>query len=194
MRTVVREAVVFVVLVAVGAALRVSLSHLPNFAPVAALSLFAGFWFRSWIVAACLPLTVMGVSDYFIGGYDPRVMMIVHASLALPVFWRWSLRPRLELRDDSRLAPFFAGAVTASLAASISFFLLSNLGTWLFSDWYDHTVVGLAQCYVNALPFFRYTLAGDLFFTCVLFGGYAVATVYGTSSVARSASESPTNA
>jgi hypothetical protein len=27
---------------------------------------------------------------------------------------------------------------------------------------------------VQAIPFFRYTLAGDLFFAVVLFGGYAL--------------------
>jgi hypothetical protein len=37
---------------------------------------------------------------------------------------------------------------------------------------YDHTAAGLLQCYAAALPFFRYTLAGDMFFAVVLFGGY----------------------
>ncbi|MFZ5376198.1 MAG: DUF6580 family putative transport protein [Patescibacteria group bacterium] len=46
--------------------------------------------------------------------------------------------------------------------ASLSFFLLSNLGSWWL--WYQHDFAGLAQCYLLALPFYRNTLLGDLFF------------------------------
>ena len=34
------------------------------------------------------------------------------------------------------------------------------------------TFAGLALCYTNAIPFFGYTIAGDLFFTLLLFGAY----------------------
>jgi hypothetical protein len=40
---------------------------------------------------------------------------------------------------------------------------------------YEHTFAGMLHCYVQAIPFFRYTLAGDLFFAVALFGSYAVA-------------------
>ena len=46
--------------------------------------------------------------------------------------------------------------------ASFSFFLISNLGVWLY--WYPHTLAGLTQCYMLALPFYRNTLLGDLTF------------------------------
>jgi hypothetical protein len=40
---------------------------------------------------------------------------------------------------------------------------------------YEHSLAGLLHCYAQGLPFFRYTLMGDLFFAVVLFGGYALA-------------------
>ena len=58
----------------------------------------------------------------------------------------------------------------AALAASVSFFLLSNFAVWAVWAMYPKTLAGLAACYLAALPFFRHSLAGDLFFTVVFFG------------------------
>ena len=58
----------------------------------------------------------------------------------------------------------------AALVASVSFFLLSNFAVWVVWPTYPKTLAGLAACYVAALPFFRHSLAGDLFFTVVFFG------------------------
>ncbi|MGB3056906.1 MAG: DUF6580 family putative transport protein, partial [Candidatus Omnitrophota bacterium] len=41
--------------------------------------------------------------------------------------------------------------------------------------WYPHTWEGLSFCYVSAIPFFRNTLLGNLFFALVLFGSYELA-------------------
>ena len=45
---------------------------------------------------------------------------------------------------------------------------------WLFSGMYPPTVGGLAACYVAAIPFFQNTVAGDLFYAALLFGGFAL--------------------
>ena len=51
------EIVTFVALVATCASLRVALRDVPNFAPVAAVALFAGYFFRSAVLALCVPLS-----------------------------------------------------------------------------------------------------------------------------------------
>ena len=45
----------------------------------------------------------------------------------------------------------------------------------LFSGFYPVTPAGLAACYVAAIPFFQNTLAGDLVYATLLFGGFALA-------------------
>jgi hypothetical protein len=40
--------------------------------------------------------------------------------------------------------------------------------------YYPPTLSGLAECYVAAIPFFQNTLAGDLLFSALLFGGFAL--------------------
>jgi hypothetical protein len=60
------------------------------------------------------------------------------------------------------------------LASSVLFFVLTNFGVWAFDALYPKTLEGLMACYVAAIPFFRNTLLGDLSYTVVLFGGFAL--------------------
>ena len=45
---------------------------------------------------------------------------------------------------------------------------------WLSSGFYPRTLAGLEACYVAAIPFFQNTVAGDLFYSALLFGGFAL--------------------
>ncbi len=175
-RETINQLVVFALLVFAGVALRLYFQYLPNFAPVAALALFAGYYFRSSALALATPLLVMLISDQLIGGYEGPVMLAVYGMLALPVAMRSLLRRRVNLvpenwRDGLGSAATLLGC---SLFASIAFFVVTNLMTWWATELYANTLPELVRCYVQALPFFRYTLTGDLAFGAVLFGGYAV--------------------
>jgi hypothetical protein len=55
------------------------------------------------------------------------------------------------------------------------FFAITNFGMWLFSGFYPLTGAGLVACFVAAIPFFQNTVAGDLFYAALLFGGFALA-------------------
>lgn len=169
------EMAVFGGLVLAGSLSRVLLSDWPNFAPVAAIALFAGYFFRSRAIALLVPLAVMGISDVFIGSYDWQMMTLVYGALMLPVFARAPLRRWFSLDDGATPFRATAGLLASSLGASISFFAISNFGAWLWYGTYEHTVAGMIHCYVQAVPFFRYTLTGDLLFAVALFGGYALA-------------------
>ena len=54
------------------------------------------------------------------------------------------------------------------------FYIVTNFGMWLFSGIYPRTLAGLEACYVAAIPFFQNTVAGDLVYTALLFGGFAL--------------------
>lgn len=158
------EIPVFAVLVLLGVGGRV-LPHPPNFTPIAAAALFSGFLFRSRPVAAAVPFLTMLLSDvFFLGMYDLRIQAMVYAALVCPVLMRTILR---------RGRMFFrVGA--CSLAMSTLFFLVSNFAVWAFSGIYAPTAKGLWSCYIAALPFYQNTLAGDLFWSTVIFGAYAL--------------------
>lgn len=167
------ELALFGGLVVAGSLTRILLSDLPNFAPVAAIALFAGYFFRSRTVALLVPFSVMAISDCFLGSYGWQMMAVVYGGLMLPVFARGLLRKWFSGENQSAWATS-AGLITSSLGASIAFFAISNFGAWIYSSTYEHTIAGLTHCYVQGIPFFRYTLAGDFCFALVLFGTYAV--------------------
>lgn len=171
------EGVVLVALILLGALARILFQDLPNFAPVAGLALFAGYYFRSWTWALCVPLGVMTLSDLVLGGYEWQMMALVYGMLAAPILLRGVLRKYLDVRQGGWSQAFLAvaGLVGCSLGASLAFFFVTNFGSWMWSGMYQASPAGLLHCYLQALPFFRYTLAGDLFFSVVLFTGYATA-------------------
>jgi hypothetical protein len=155
------------------------LPHTPNVTAVAATALFAGWFFKNRLFAAAAPTAAMLISDSIIGGYHPLIMGVVYASLLAPIFFR-----RL-MGDGSSLARLFGGAVLGSFAASVLFFLTTNLAVWGFAGYYPHTFVGLGECFAAALPFFRFTAGGDLAFAMLLFSSYVLVTRGASLLVAR---------
>ena len=181
----IREGLVLVALVAVGVGLRLFFRDLPNFAPVAAVALFAGYYFRSMLVAASVPLAVMAISDGFLGGYDAYMMMLVYGMLAFPVLLRTPIRRLFHFERpgwSGTIVPL-TGLVGCSLLASVLFFLVTNFGVWLRFGSYEPTMAGLVSCYAAAIPFFRHTIAGDLAFSVVLFGSYAAVHVLSAARI-----------
>ena len=70
----------------------------------------------------------------------------------------------------SRRWPGIAATVRDG-ALSLFFFVTSNFAVWAFSGMYSLDLAGLIQSYVAALPFLDNSIAGDLFWSAVLFGG-----------------------
>ena len=143
------------------AALRL-LPHPSNFEPIGALALFAGAHLEKRR-AFLIPLLAMLLSDAVIGFHTQ--LPLVYGAFALIACMGLSLKGRVT-----------ASAVTVSaFAASLLFFALTNFGVWAFDSLYPHTMTGLIACYVAALPFFANSVAGTLFYSALLFGGFALA-------------------
>lgn len=137
------------------------LPHPINLTSVGALSLFAGA-FLSIRIAWIAPVFTLVIGDAVGGFYSPVVMFFVYAGFVCSTFvGRYLLMHR---RTITRLG---GGAV---IGASI-FFVLSNFGMWL-SGTYPATMEGLITCYIRAIPYFRHTLIGDIFYTFFLFGSH----------------------
>ena len=138
------------------------LPHPPNFSPIAAVALFSGAYLSKRAIAFVAPFAALLLSDLFLGFYPE--LAFVYLSVAATVLIGWAISKR---KSAGRVA-------VAALASSVLFYLVTNFGVWLIMDYYPKTLAGLAACYVAAVPFFQNTLAGDLFFTALLFGGFAL--------------------
>lgn len=133
-----------------------------NFAPVGALSLFAGARLRGWR-AYLLPLVLMAITDPILGGYS-FATPFVYGSFLIMV-WIGSKLRRTE-------NPMWIGA--GALAGSVQFFLITNFAAWLgYPQTYARSLAGLLHCYAMGIPFYGRTLASDLFYAGVLFGLHA---------------------
>lgn len=137
------------------------LPHAWNFTPIVAVALFAGVYLgRSYAIA--LPLIAMFTGDLFLGFYSVPMMLVVYGSYVLV-----GLLAGLLKKYKS-----FGAVIIGSLLASVIFFIATNWAVWQFSTWYTKDLNGLIQCYTMAMPFFRNTLLGNLFYTSVFFGAY----------------------
>ncbi|HYA28814.1 MAG TPA: DUF6580 family putative transport protein [Acidobacteriota bacterium] len=139
------------------------LPHPSNFTPIGALALFAGANFDDKRWAFIVPLAAMLLSDLVIGFHSE--MPLIYGAFAVMVvmgFW---------LREKKRAAHI----VGASVAAALFFFIVSNFGVWVFDGLYPLTFQGLVICYVAAVPFFQNWLIATLFYSAILFGGFALA-------------------
>jgi len=160
------EFLVALFLIFLGAILRL-LPHPPNFAPISALALFGGVYF-SGVLALIFPILAMLISDYSIGFYQFSLMSFVYLGFIISVFLGF------WLKKNKKWYTIFA----VSLFSSILFFILTNFAVWAFTDWYPKDFQGFIQCYLMAIPFFKNTVLGDLFYVTLFFGIYQLAEVF----------------
>lgn len=165
------ELVVFVGLLVLAVASRFWLADIPNFKPVAALALLSGFLFSRIGLAVALPVLAMVISDQSIGTYEAPIMMAVYGSLALCPVIGWFAGRFVRSKNMGWLGQ--TGTLMASaFAMSLVFFVVTNLAVW--TQWYERSWQGLGLCFMAALPFFKYTLVGNVVFSLAGFAGYRV--------------------
>jgi len=141
------------------------LPHLPNFVPITAIALFSGRYFSKKFSLA-IPLSIMIISDFLLG-FSIVTLFVYFGFLVAIIFGYLS-------RRSHRWQMIFGSAI----ASSLFFYLITNFGVYISGNWYPHTAQGLVDCYLMAIPFFRFSLFGDLFYTTVIFGAYQFFTIY----------------
>ena len=165
----IRDTLVFLLLVSIGVAGRWAQPEW-CFTPTAAAAIFAGGYFTSLGIAALVPISILGISDLALASHDNfGVMLATYAVMTVPVlFGRW-LR-NSEGRVDAVVRLAICGLVPAAL-----FWLVSNFAVWAFQSDYERSWAGLIRCYWMAVPFFRWMLAGDVFYLTLLLSCAALA-------------------
>jgi hypothetical protein len=148
-----------VLIIGIMAAIRL-LPHPPNFTPIAAMALFGGAYFSNRLLAFLVPLGAMVVSDLLLG-FHGITMIAVYFSFILTVVLGILLRKKPNLLT----IPFMA------IVSAVLFYLVTNFAVWIGSPIYPQDFSGLLGCYLFAIPFFHYTVLGNLVFTSILFGG-----------------------
>ena len=155
--------------------------HVPNFAPIGALSLFGGVYLGKKYAVGIIFLIFL-ISDYlllYIHPFSHQVFTfshvyppsaLIHATTAY-VYGSFLLYVGIGIWLKKHFS--VQNLVLACLASSLLFFLITNYGVWV-SGMYSRGIAGLWESYIMGLPFLRPTVFGDLFYTGLFFGGYEV--------------------
>jgi hypothetical protein len=150
--------------------------HPANFSPLAAIALFGAAHFsKKWHILL-IPIAATWLSDLFInnviyaayyptftlfyeGFYWQYLSYLIIAIISIPLF---------KKVNKERV-------LIGALSSTIIFFLISNVGCWIGNSIYPQNFIGLMSCYAAGIPFLKGTILGDLFYSLVLFGGFAFA-------------------
>ena len=152
-----------ITLMVLGAATIRLLPHYPNFTPLAGMALFGGAYFSNKKIAFIIPFAAMFLSDIILGFHS--TMWAVYLSFALIVMIGFSLR------RSKKISNIFL----ASVSSSVLFFVITNFAVWLTGEIYPMSFSGLTECFIAAIPFFHYTMLGDLFYVTIFFGAFEFA-------------------
>ena len=125
--------------------------HPPNFTSLLALS----FYVPALLGLRYIPVLILSfiITDIFIGFH----------SLA---FFTWG-----SVIIIGFISKFLASTILyrifGALFGAILFFLITNFGVWSIGT-YGHTINGLLQCYILAIPFFAYSLISTFIFSAII--------------------------
>ena len=148
--------------------------HPANFTPVAAMALVGGLYIdRRWI-AFLIPIIALYMGDLILNNtilrsfYPEQTGFILWNKYMIFNFLAMGLTVGLGilLKNNRTSTKMVAGG----LFASVVFYLITNLGSWISLPMYPKTGAGLLASYTAGIPFFRSTLIGNMAFAIVFIG------------------------
>jgi hypothetical protein len=129
---------------------------------VTSAAIAAGYFLKDRRLVFLVPLGIMLISDLIIGN-DLSFIFTWSGFLAMPFLGTFIKNVQ---RKWSKAMPEYLSTLIygefAGIIASAWFFLWTNFGVVVISHMYTKDLGGLIQSYINALPFVRVQLAGNL--------------------------------
>lgn len=143
--------------------------HPMNFAPLGAMALFGAAYFGRKGMGLLITMIAWLISDFilnnFVYSFSDGLVLFTQGS----IFIYGSILLIYLLGTQVLKKITLVRMLGGSLAASIIFFAISNLGVWATGTMYPMNAAGLMECYAAGIPFFKNTVAGDLFYSGALF-------------------------
>jgi len=179
-------AVTVMILIAAFSRLLTNYFHIWNFTPIIAMALFSGAQIRDKRLAFLIPLVAMIITDAFLGFYTG--ILVVYAALMIITAFGFLLQlpgkkqsvTNSETIDVPSTQKTYENGIRviqvflATLGSSLIFFLVTNFALLYPTVLYPHTWQGIISSYTAGLPFFKNAIAGDLIYSAILFGSFAL--------------------
>lgn len=145
--------------------------HPANFTPLAAIALFGAAYFTNKKWAVILPVLAWWLSDLLLNA-------TVYASYETTLLAGYQLWSFLSIALIAVTGYFmlrkisYKSIIGSAFVAAVIFFLISNFGVWLSGTMYPLNLGGLISCYVAGIPFFHWSLLGNIFYLGLMVGVY----------------------
>jgi hypothetical protein len=149
--------------------------HMPNFSPFGAIALFGAAHFTKRWQAFFIPIAAVWLSDLFIINVIYRQHYTNFTWFYDGFYWQYATYALitfigLVIFRKLNIQSVLVGALTATAI----FFLVTNFGCFPGNPTYAQNFSGLMACYAAGVPFLKGTLLGNLVYTGVLFGFFAI--------------------
>lgn len=161
-------------LIAFGSLGRIFLLDLPNVETLTVSALLAGSLLGG-LYSVLVPFSIVVLTDFYIG--NNLILLFTWSAWMVIGIFGWLLR--------KKKAPSFkfAGQLTGmGIVAVLFFYVYTNFGVWLLWDLYPHTLAGLIQSYIMALPFLKMSLLGNLIIVPLVSGAALLIWKYGMAA------------
>ena len=144
-----------------------------NFSPIIALGIFGALHYKNKILSYVIPMLSIWFSDLIINNFIYNLSNNI-VFLYEGFYWQYLsyiLIIFLSFNFNKRKIAIL-NLLFLVLSSSLLFFVITNFGYWLTTDTYDNSVIGLLNCYIAAIPFYKGTLLSTLFYTPLFIGVY----------------------
>ncbi|HXA02714.1 MAG TPA: DUF6580 family putative transport protein [Cytophagaceae bacterium] len=149
--------------------------HIFNFSPLGAIGLFGAAYFSKKWQAFLIPVAAIWLSDLFITNV---IYGQSHTSFVWfydGFYWQYGSFALITLVGFFIFRKVSLQRILAgTLLSTTIFFLVTNFGCFPNNPIYTQDFNGLITCYAAGIPFINGTLFGDLFYSGLLFGSFAI--------------------
>ncbi|MDD5570505.1 MAG: hypothetical protein PHD97_05030 [Bacteroidales bacterium] len=148
--------------------------HPVNSTPIGAMALFGGAYFgRRWL-AFIVPLAALFVSDIVVNYVFYQKFVLLHEM----VIWVYGAFILNVVVGNMIKKVKVSNVVAGGIVGAILFYVITNFGVWAtpgIMHIYPMTPQGLIACYVAGIPYLWNTVAGNLFYSALMFGVFELA-------------------
>ncbi len=127
--------------------------HPPNFTPIIAVAIMSGYLFRNIYLSITVLVVSMFITDLIIGLHTNMTFVYLSLFLIVMLFFK--------VNDKIKLSNLFVFGFVGSLI----FYFVTNFGVWALGNMYEASLIGLVECYIAAIPFFKNTLFSTIIFS-----------------------------
>ena len=136
--------------------------HPPNFTPLISGVIFLPYLFEDKKLVMLLPVVTMFVADIFLGFHG---LMI----------WTYGAFLLIGLLSFKYFKFNLTSILILSILSPSVFFLITNFGVWLGSEFYSQALEGLVASYIMGLPFYANSLTSTVLFSASFYAAISAA-------------------